>query len=84
MAKRKLEELDLEELKTKASKYQSILIGIGITVVILSSVLLYLILKTELFALVAIIPGLFLSTILPCSIMLNKVKAEIKSRNNNL
>ena len=82
MAKRKLEELDLEELKTKASKYQSILIGI--TVVILSSVLLYLILKTELFALVAIIPGLFLSTILPCSIMLSKVKAEIKSRNNNL
>lgn len=83
MTKRKLEDLELTELKTKANKYHSLLIGGVAVIVTLSSILLYLIFKTELFALLVIIPGMFLTIILPSSIMLGKIKAEMKNRNNN-
>lgn len=78
--KKKLSELTLEELGKREKTVRSILIGGSISMFVLLAVLVYLIFKTQLFVLVAVMPALFV-TILPGVIILIRIKAEIKSRN---
>jgi len=78
--KKKLSELTLEELEKREKTVRSILIGGSISMFVLLAVLVYLIFKTQLFVLVAVMPALFV-TILPGVIILIWIKAEIKSRN---
>ena len=78
--KKKLSDLTLEELEKSEKTVRSILIGGSISMFVLLAVLVYLIFKTQLFVLVAVMPALFV-TILPGVIILIRIKAEIKSRN---
>lgn len=81
MKERKFSELSIEELYKKKKTLTSIMIGFGVVMVILYAILLYLIFKSESFALIAIIPASLLS-IFPTLIILGQVNSEIKLRNS--
>lgn len=76
----KLSELTLSELSTRKSSLSRILIGTGIVLLILSIALLYLINRSQNFALIAVIPCCLL-IMLPGIIKLSQINTEIKSRN---
>lgn len=77
---KKLSELTISELNKRKSSLNGMLIGTSIVILILCSILLYLINKSQNFALIAVVPCCLL-IMLPGIIKLSQINAEIKSRN---
>ena len=82
MKDNKLSSLTIEELLLKKKKIKSALIGLGIVMVLAISTLIYLVSKSNNFALLPIVFSCPL-TILPIFISLNQINIEIKSRKSN-
>lgn len=80
MKTNKLSELTLEELHKEKKTLKGVLIAFSIVMLIACAGLLYLIIKKQNFALIAVIPGCML-TLLPTFIRLGQINTEIKSRN---
>ncbi|CAL1518888.1 hypothetical protein MMC2321_02633 [Chitinophaga sp. MM2321] len=81
MKTNKFSDLTINELNKQKSSLNRILLGTGIVMLILCTVLLYLISKSQNFALIAVIPCILL-TMLPGIIKLSQINAEIKSRDS--
>jgi hypothetical protein len=77
----KLKELTLEELQTKYKKSKSAIIGLGIVMIIAIITLIYLAIRNENYALIAVAIGSSI-TFLPSLMVLKQIEAEIKSRNS--
>ncbi len=82
MKNNKLSALTLEELYKRKKTLQGATIGFGIVMVLAFCILLYLIIQSKNFGLIAIIPAGFM-TLLPAIIGLSQVNTEIKSRKSN-
>jgi hypothetical protein len=74
-----LSELTISELNKRKSSLSRILIGTGIVILVLCSVILYLVNRNQNFALIAVVPCSLLM-MLPGIIKLSQIIAEIKSR----
>lgn len=79
MNKNKLAGLTVEELEAKKKQTKSAAWGFGIVLFIACCILLFLIVKKENYALLAIIPACWL-TLLPIFIILGQLNAEIRLR----
>jgi hypothetical protein len=80
MKKNKLTELTIDELSKEKSSIKGVLIGTAIVMLILCGAIFYLANRKQNFGLMAIVPCCLL-TMLPATIRLSQINAEIKSRN---
>jgi hypothetical protein len=80
MKKNKLTELTIDELSKEKSSIKGVLIGTAIVMLILCGAIFYLANRNQNFGLIAIVPCCLL-TMLPATIRLSQINAEIKSRN---
>ncbi|MFY1045864.1 hypothetical protein [Chryseobacterium sp. GP-SGM7] len=75
----KLSDLSLEQLESKKKTVKSLAIGLGIVIIIACSVLFYVAMTSENFALIAVAVGSLMS-LMPIFISISQINAEIKSR----
>lgn len=79
MKSKKLNELSLDELKSKEKSIQTIVLVLGSFMIIASVILIYVAITTKKPSLTAVSMGCF-ATLLPILIVLKQIKDEIKSR----
>ncbi len=80
---KKISDFTLDELRKKEKTIRGIVIGTGIVSMIAAGVLLYSIIKSERYELIAVVVALTITPI-PSSIVLSRLRAEIKSREEQL
>jgi hypothetical protein len=76
---KKLTELTLNELNIEKKKTKGVLTGLGLVMLIACGILVFLAVKSENFALIAVASGSFI-TLLPILIRLGQIEKEIKNR----
>lgn len=79
MEKKKLTDLTFEELKLRQKNAKKVFIGLACVVILVNAVLVFLIFKSELYALFAVVVASMI-TLLPNYIILAQTNQEIKSR----
>lgn len=79
MKPNKLSDLSLEKLESKKKTVQSLAIGLGIVILIASSILFYFAIASKNFALIAVAIGSLMS-LMPILISIGQINTEIKSR----
>jgi len=77
--KKPLTELSLEELNARKKTLVSVVIAFGIIMIIACAAMAFLVFKSKKYGLIGVMPALFIS-LLPVSIQLTQVNAEIKKR----
>lgn len=79
MEKKKLTDLTFEELQIRQKNAKNVFIGLASAVILVNAVLVFLIFKSELYSLFAVVIG-SMTTLLPSFINLTQLNQEIKSR----
>lgn len=79
MKKNKFADLSLEELQAKQANAKKVVMVLGMVMLAINLLLVFLIFKTELYSLLAVVIG-SMTTLLPSFINLTQLNHEIKSR----
>lgn len=79
MEKNKFADLSLEALQVKQTNAKKVVMGLGIVMVVINLLLVFMIFKTKLYSLFAVVIG-SMTTLLPSFINLTQLNQEIKSR----